>query len=247
MKSIVIIPARFESSRFPGKPLADIGGKTMIERVYRQCQEVEQLDELVVATDDERIFDAVKNFHGKVVMTDKKHKDGTSRIAEVIKRMDGFDLVINVQGDEPFINPKQIDDLITQMKTSDQPIGTVAKRIDSSEHLFNPNTVKVIIDKKGRAIYFSRQALPFQRGIDQVDWIKNHTYYKHIGLYAYKKNVLLEIVNLPTSKLAQSESLEQLTWLDNGYEIIVSISDFDSIGIDSPEDLQKALELFNLN
>jgi len=246
MKSIGVIPTRYESSRFPGKPLVDIAGKTMIQRVYEQCKKVDQLQELVVATDDQRIYDHVQSFSGKVMMTDKNHPNGTKRIGEVIRHYEDYDLVINIQGDEPFINPKQIDALISEMKVSNKDIGTVAKKIDQEESLFDPNTVKVIFDKNGKAIYFSRHPIPFQRGTEQSNWLIEHTYYKHIGLYAFRRKPLLNLLDLPIAPLAKSESLEQLTWLENGYDIAISISEYESFGIDSPEDLEKALLNFNL-
>ncbi len=245
MKSIGVIPARYESTRFPGKPLVDIAGMSMIERVYKQCLKVEQLQDVIVATDDERIFDCVQSFSGQVMMTDKNHPNGTSRIGEVIKSLKDFELVVNIQGDEPFINPIQIDDLISQMKKTKHPIGTVAKQIEKQEHLFNPNTVKLIFDQHMKALYFSRQAIPYLRGVKQEEWLKKHTYYKHIGLYAYQRDVLLELLDLPASPLAKAESLEQLNWLDQGYEITISISEYDSFGIDKPEDLKEALSSLN--
>ena len=246
MKSIGVIPARFESSRFPGKPLVDIAGKTMIQRVYEQCKKVDQLQELLVATDDQRIYDHVKSFSGKVLMTDKNHPNGTERIGEVIRQYQAYDLIINIQGDEPFINPKQIEALISEMKISNKDIGTVAKKIDQEVTLFDPNTVKVIFDKKRKAIYFSRHPIPFQRGIEKKNWLKEHIYYKHIGLYAFRRKPLLQLLDLPITPLAKSESLEQLSWLEHGYDIAISISEYESFGIDSPEDLEKALLNFNL-
>jgi len=246
MKSIGVIPARYESSRFPGKPLVDIAGKTMIQRVYEQCIKVDQLQDVIIATDDQRIYDHVKNFSGKVMMTDKNHPNGTSRIGEVISQNEAYDLVINIQGDEPFINPKQIDALISEMKISKKDIGTVAKKIDQEGPLFDPNTVKVIFDKNKKAIYFSRHPIPFQRGIEEKNWLIEHTYYKHIGLYAFRRKPLLDLLDLPITPLAKSESLEQLIWLEHGYDIAISISQYESFGIDSPEDLEKALLNFNL-
>ncbi|MCC6723639.1 MAG: 3-deoxy-manno-octulosonate cytidylyltransferase [Saprospiraceae bacterium] len=243
--SLGIIPARFASTRFPGKPLVDIGGKTMVQRVYEQaCQSV--LGQVVVATDDQRIFDHVASFGGQVVMTSDQHPSGTDRCAEVaaLPQYADFQFVVNVQGDEPFLSPAQIN-LVLEVLASDEncPIATLAKQIapDSKLDLLNPNMVKVVFDKQHRALYFSRWPLPFHRNIPREEWPANGIFYKHIGLYAFRKNVLLDVAQLPPSRLELAESLEQLRWLENGYPIGVALTETESISIDSPTDLELAV------
>ena len=239
-----IIPARYASTRFPAKPLAMLGGKTVIQRVYEQVAGV--LDDAYVATDDERIEAAVKAFGGKVVMTSVDHKSGTDRCYEACMKVGGdFDVVVNIQGDEPFIQPSQLvalqacfEDTQTQIATLVKPFSTE----DSFEVLENVNSPKVVVNKNWNALYFSRSIIPYQRNAAKREWLKNHTYYKHIGLYAYRTEVLKEITTLVQSSLELAESLEQLRWLENGYTIKVGISDVETIGIDTPEDLQRAEE-----
>lgn len=247
MKFIGIIPARYASTRFPGKPLAMLGGKTMIERVYRQVEGV--LDDVLVATDDARIFDAVKQFGGKVVMTSTAHKSGTDRVHEAFNNVGGgFDVVVNIQGDEPFIQAEQ---LLSLRQCFDDPtvdIATLVKPFkpeDGFEALENVNSPKVVVNNKMEALYFSRSIIPYTRGKDKKEWLSGHTYYKHIGLYAYRANVLQEITSLPQSSLELAESLEQLRWLENGYKIKVGISEIEAIGIDTPEDLMRAEEFLS--
>lgn len=242
-KYIGIIPARYASTRFPGKPLADMFGKPMIQRVYEKV--VGLLDEVYVATDDVRIYKAVQSFGGKVVMTSEHHKSGTDRCYEAyLKVNNNFDIIINIQGDEPFIRKEQIeiikscfDDESTQIATLIKPF----KSIDSFDLLFNPNSPKVVVNKQMQALYFSRSIIPYFRGMEHTEWLKHHTYYKHIGLYAYKADVLKEITTLPQSALELAESLEQLRWLENGYIIKTGIADVETIGIDTPDDMEKAL------
>lgn len=244
MKFIGIIPARYASTRFPAKPLALLGGKTVIQRVYEQVAGV--LDDAYVATDDERIEAAVKAFGGKVVMTSVHHKSGTDRCYEACCKVGGdFDVVVNIQGDEPFIQPSQLlavkacfDDPTTQIATLVKPFSAD----DSFEALENVNSPKVVVNANWNALYFSRSIIPYQRGTEPKEWLKNHTYYKHIGLYAYRKEVLKEITTLPQSSLELAESLEQLRWLENGYTIKVGISEVETIGIDTPQDLRNAEE-----
>lgn len=243
--SLGIIPARFASTRFPGKPLVDIGGKTMVQRVYEQASQ-SSLEAVVVATDDLRIFDHVSTFGGKVVMTSDQHPSGTDRCAEVaaMPQYTGFQWVVNVQGDEPFIQPGQIDlalDFLT--RNADCPIATLAKKIDpeSNLDLTDPNMVKVVFDIHQRALYFSRWPLPFHRNLPKEKWLAEGEFYKHIGLYAFRREALLEVANLPPSRLELAESLEQLRWLENGYQIGVALTEFESISIDSPADLEKVL------
>ncbi len=245
MKFLGIIPARYASTRFPGKPLAMLGGKPMVQRVYEQVKDL--LDYVCVATDDERIYKAVEAFGGNVIMTSETHKSGTDRCYEAAKKVDGdYDVVINIQGDEPFIQPEQIDTVKKCFVDSDTHIATLVKPFDkdtSIELLENPNSPKVVVDNRWHALYFSRSVIPYMRGKERSEWLKNHDYYKHIGLYAYKMNVLREITSLPQSELEKTESLEQLRWLENGYTIKVGVCHTETIGIDTPEDLARA-ELF---
>lgn len=239
-KIIGIIPARYASTRFPGKPLVDIGGKSMIQRVYEQSSKSKLLADVVVATDDEKIKEHVLSFGGKVVMTGSHHQSGTDRCFEAIEKFAAnTDVVINIQGDEPFIQPEQIDIAAKCFENPEVKIATLAKKLNSNTDLFNPNVPKVIIDKNGFAVYFSRHAIPYLRGKDQSQWEKLHTYYKHIGLYAYRKDTLSEITRLQQSPLELAESLEQLRWVENGYKIKVETTDYESVAIDAPEDLKK--------
>lgn len=246
MKFIGIIPARYASTRFPAKPLALLGGKYVIERVYNQVKGV--FDDVVVATDDERIEKAVLSFGGKVVMTSTNHRSGTDRCYEALQKVgeDDFDVVVNIQGDEPFIQKEQLETIKKCFSDSSIDIATLVKPFTPDatfDALENVNSPKVVVNKNMEALYFSRSIIPFMRGKDKNEWLKGHTYYKHIGLYAYKSSVLKEITNLPQSSLELAESLEQLRWLENGYKIKVGISNVETIGIDTPEDLEKA-EMF---
>lgn len=242
MKFIGIIPARYASTRFPAKPLAVLGGKPVIQRVYEQVSGI--LDETYVATDDERIESAVKAFGGKVVMTSVHHKSGTDRCYEAYTKVGrGYDVVVNIQGDEPFIQKSQLEavkacfeDPVTQIATLVKPFTPE----DGFEALENVNSPKVVVNKNMNALYFSRSVIPFQRNAEKEGWLKGHTYYKHIGLYAYRADVLKEITSLPQSSLELAESLEQLRWLENGYTIKVGISEVETIGIDTPQDLARA-------
>lgn len=249
MKFIGIIPARYASTRFPAKPLAMLGGKTVIERVYRQVEGV--LDHVVVATDDERILKAVEAFGGEAVMTSVDHKSGTDRVHEAFAKVGkGYDVVVNIQGDEPFIHAQQLESIRQCFADSTIDIATLVKPFtpnDGYEALENVNSPKVVVNNKMEALYFSRSIIPFMRGKEKEEWLKGHTYYKHIGLYAYRANVLKEITSLPQSSLEIAESLEQLRWLENGYKIKVGISEIETIGIDTPEDLQRAEEFLLKN
>lgn len=242
MKFLGIIPARYASTRFPAKPLAMLGGKTVIQRVYEQVAGV--LDDAYVATDDERIEAAVKSFGGKVVMTSVEHKSGTDRCYEACTKIGGdFDVVVNIQGDEPFIQPSQLQAVKSCFDDSSTQIATLVKPFSGNDDfavLENVNSPKVVVNKNMNALYFSRSIIPYQRNVDKNDWLKNHTYYKHIGLYAYRTEVLKEITSLPQSSLELAESLEQLRWLENGYTIKVGTSEVETIGIDTPQDLEKA-------
>lgn len=241
MKIIGIIPARYASTRFPGKPLVKIDGVSMIQRVYQQVEAAELITKTIVATDDERIFNHVKSFGGNVIMTAETHQSGTERIAEVVeKTAEHFDIAINIQGDEPFIQPQLIDDL-TNFLIENPPfnIATAAKKITDKETLFNPNSVKVVFSQSGKALYFSRQTIPYIRGVEKVNWLNQQDFFKHIGIYAFRTSTLLEIIQQPMSNFEKSESLEQLRWLENDYIIGVLQTEFETIGIDTPEDLER--------
>lgn len=245
LPAIGIIPARYSSTRFPGKPLCAIAGKSMIQRVYEQASKSLAISRVVVATDDERIFRHVKDFGGEAMMTSETHNSGTARLGEVVNRLalgeTGFPykVVVNIQGDEPFIHPSQIDMVVSSFENPDTQISTLISRISKPEMLFNPNVVKVVTDSVGKAIYFSRSPIPFVRGAEQQNWIYKTDYYKHIGLYAYDASVLLEIIHLPPAPAEIAESLEQLRWIFHGYRISTTITDIETVGIDTPEDLQK--------
>lgn len=240
-----IIPARFASTRFPGKPLVKIGDKTMIQRVYEQVSKA--LSDVYVATDDQRIFDEVIAFGGKVVMTSNEHKSGTDRCYEAYSKLEKkFDVVINIQGDEPFIQPGQIKTLLTCFDKPETEIATLAKVFsekDGFDALNNPNSPKLVINKRNEAMYFSRSVIPFMRNAPTEKWISLHSYLKHVGIYAYRADVLKELTQLEQSPMEIAESLEQLRWLENGYHIKVGFTDVETIGIDSPEDLDKVKDL----
>ena len=242
---MAIIPARYASTRFPGKPLAVLGGKTVIQRVYEQASSV--LSEVYVATDDERIYQCVESFGGRAVMTRTDHKSGTDRIQEAVEKIGtDADVIINVQGDEPFIQPSQVETLMHLFDASETQIGTLGKPFESLEAVENPNSPKIVTDVRGFALYFSRSIIPFIRGVERADWFGQYPFLKHLGIYAYRRNVLAEVTQLPQSSLEKAESLEQLRWLQNGYRIRVGLTDVETIGIDTPEDLQRA-EQFLLN
>ncbi len=243
-----IIPSRYASSRFPGKPLAMIGGKPMILRVYEQASK--SLDNVYVATDDSRIYDAVLDFGGNAVMTSDKHQSGTDRCAEaaaIITKEKGIkaDVVINIQGDEPFIRPEQIDLLVSCFSDKSVELATLVRKVEPGEDIINPNHPKVILDISGNAIYFSRSVIPFIRDSDLSKWTHIHTYYKHIGLYAYKTHTLNLITELPRSPLEMMESLEQNRWLQNGYKIRTAVTEWESVCIDTPGDLENAEKFLN--
>ncbi|WP_276879617.1 3-deoxy-manno-octulosonate cytidylyltransferase [Bacteroides heparinolyticus] len=242
MKFLGIIPARYASTRFPAKPLAVLGGKTVIQRVYEQVAGI--LDDAYVATDDERIENTIKAFGGKVVMTSVRHKSGTDRCYEAYTRIGGnYDVIVNIQGDEPFIQASQLQAIKACFDTPSTQIATLVKPFTADndfEALENVNSPKVVLDRNMKALYFSRSIIPYQRNADKKDWLKNHVYYKHIGLYAYRAEVLKEITSLPQSSLELAESLEQLRWLENGYSIKAGITEVETIGIDTPQDLERA-------
>ena len=241
MKFIAIIPARYASTRFPGKPLAVLGGKTVIQRVYEQASSV--LEEAYVATDDERIFNAVESFGGRAVMTRADHKSGTDRIEEAAEKIGtDADVIINIQDDEPFIQKSQIETLMQLFEHTETQIGTLGKRFETIDAALNPNSPKIVTDLQGFALYFSRSIIPFVRGQEQATWLEKYPFLKHLGLYAYRREVLREVTKLPQSPLEIAESLEQLRWLENGYRIRVGLTDVETVGIDTPEDLQRAEE-----
>ena len=239
-KILGIIPARYASTRLPGKPLLKIGNQTMIQRVYNQVAKCEHINNIVVATDDELIFNHVAHFGGQVIMTDENHQSGTDRCFEALQKCsENYDYVINIQGDEPFILPEQID-ILTNLLEGSTEIATLVKKIDDEKTLFNENSPKVIFNKNYEAIYFSRQTIPFLRGENKANWLNYSNYYKHLGIYAYRTDVLSKITKLPQSALEMAEKLEQLRWLENGYKIKVAVSPYDSIGIDTFDDLEMA-------
>lgn len=244
MKILAVIPARYASTRFPGKPLALLEGKPIIEWVWQCVAQMPALTEAVVATDDERILDTVRQFGGRAMMTSTQHRSGTDRCGEVLTNLEGqgqqFDVVINLQGDEPFTQQSQLENLIDCFAHADTQIATLRTPIDSTEELFSPNNVKVVCGKDGRALYFSRQPIPYLRGAESSEWLKRQPYYKHVGIYAFRAETLKEVVKLEPSALEVSESLEQLRWLENGYNIQVRTTEQANIGIDTPEDLAAA-------
>jgi 3-deoxy-manno-octulosonate cytidylyltransferase (CMP-KDO synthetase) len=243
MNIIGIIPARYGSSRFPGKPLVDIWGKPMILRVVERAEASKSLSEVIVATDDVRIAEVVLKAGKKVVITSEEHPSGTDRCREVVEKLGvTVDAVINIQGDEPFVKPEQIDQLAQLIAEPNTEIATLAIKIEDANWLNNPNKVKVVFDKKGKALYFSRQAIPYVKNMEPHDWLNKLDYFKHIGLYAYKASVLNEICELKTSSFEQAESLEQLRWLQNGYSIFVGVTHWETPAIDSPADLAELLK-----
>jgi 3-deoxy-manno-octulosonate cytidylyltransferase (CMP-KDO synthetase) len=245
MKILGVIPARYASTRFPGKPLADIGGKSMIERVYRQVMKSTLLSRVLVATDHPAIFNHVKNFGGKVFMTSESHPSGTDRCFETLSSQDEkFDYVINIQGDEPFIAPEQID-LLAQLLDGKTELATLIKKIEREDELFNTNVVKVVKNDFDEAIYFSRSPIPHVRNTPQQEWLSVHSFFKHIGMYGYRHDILAKITKLEISTLEITESLEQLRWIENGYTIKVAETNQETMGIDTPEDLERAIQFVN--
>lgn len=241
MKFTGIIPARYASTRFPGKPLALLGGKPVIQHVYEKVAAV--LEAAYVATDDERIYDAVKSFGGQVVMTRTDHKSGTDRIEEAIEKIGGeWDVVVNVQGDEPFVAKSQLDTICHCFDDPTTQIATLGKPFESMEAVQNPNSPKIVVDNMGFAMYFSRSVIPYVRGKEKSSWLTHYPFLKHLGIYAYRKDVLRQVTQLPQSSLEIAESLEQLRWLQNGFKIKVGTTDVETVGIDTPQDLERAEE-----
>lgn len=241
MKFIGIIPARYASTRFPGKPLALLGGKPVIQHVYEKVAAV--LEAAYVATDDERIYDVVKSFGGQVVMTRTDHKSGTDRIEEAIEKIGGeWDVVVNVQGDEPFVAKSQLNTICHCFDDPTTQIATLGKPFESMEAVQNPNSPKIVVDNMGFAMYFSRSVIPYVRGKEKSSWLTHYPFLKHLGIYAYRKDVLRQVTQLPQSSLEIAESLEQLRWLQNGFKIKVGTTDVETVGIDTPQDLERAEE-----
>ena len=244
MQILGIIPARYASTRFPAKALVDIGGKSMIQRVYEQSSKATRLSQVIVATDDERIMEHVLGFGGKAVMTSENHQSGTDRCFEALTKTEGnYDYVINIQGDEPFISPEPIDSLANELNGLIE-LATLVKIIDSEDILFNVNVPKAVLNKRREILYFSRQTIPYIRNKEPDQWLENHTFYKHIGIYAYRTDVLAELTKLPVSSLEKAEALEQLRWLENGYSIKAVITSDDSHGVDTPDDLDRVSRKF---
>ena len=237
MKILGVVPARYGSTRFPGKPLVMIGEKTMIRRTYEQVLKA-SLDDVVVATDDRRIYDEVCGFGGKALMTRADHQSGTDRCREALDVLGGFDAVVNIQGDEPFIAPSRIDEVAALIRRDDTDIATLVEPIADPSCLDNPNVVKVVFDVNGLALYFSRHPIPFVRGVAPAQWLQTTDYYRHIGLYAYKSSVLRAVTALPPGRLERAESLEQLRWLENGFAVRVAVTEArPAVAIDTPHDL----------
>ena len=241
MKILGIIPARYESTRFPGKVLADIQGKSMVQRVYEQAVKSKYLAKVVIATEDDKVIEHVKQFDGEVMLTKADHASGTDRCYEALQLQgEDYDYVVNIQGDEPFINPGQIDELAVLLDGTVE-LATLIKKITTTDELFNLGEVKTVFNKEMEALYFSRQPIPYYRHAAELDWLQEQDYYKHIGIYAYRADILEQISHLPVSNLEKAESLEQLRWLENGYKIKLAFTDFESICIDTKEDLEKVL------
>lgn len=242
-----IIPSRYASTRFPGKPLADINGKTMIQRVYEQAIQATSLSKVVVATDDERIANHVLSFGGEVVITSTEHPSGTDRCWEALQKTDGdYSYVINIQGDEPFIYPSQIDTLAAVLQDGNTQLATLVIPTSKYDVLADMSNVKVVMNDHNEALYFSRMMIPYVKGAPQEEWHKHFTYYRHIGMYAYRADVLEQICQLPVGTLEKAESLEQLRWLQAGYTIQCAITNYDCHSIDNPEDVEKVLRLMNI-
>ena len=241
MKILGIIPARFESTRFPGKVLADIMGMSMVERVYKRALQSKLLEKVVIATESQKVVDHVEKFGGAAILTMAEHASGTDRCFEALKKQEvQYDYVINIQGDEPFIDPNQIDEL-AGLLNGEAELATLIKKISTSDELFNFGEVKTVFNEDMEALYFSRQPIPYLRSIAELDWLQHHDYYKHIGIYAYRCDILEKISKLPVSPLEKAESLEQLRWLENGFRIKLAITEHESVCIDTREDLEKVL------
>lgn len=242
MRVLGVIPSRYESSRFPGKPLIDLMGKSMIQRVYEGSKASSLIQEVVVATDDDRIFSHVESFGGKVVMTSENHRSGTDRCGEVIENYKDYDIVINIQGDEPLVDVSQLEQIVQLFEDPEVQIATLAKKIDKSEDIFNPNRIKVVLDKNANGVYFSRSPIPFTQGVEKEDWLKHSDYFRHIGIYAYRTTCLRDLVRLEPTQLEKTESLEQLRWIFNGFQIRIGLTEIETPNIDTPEDVKEVLK-----
>jgi 3-deoxy-manno-octulosonate cytidylyltransferase (CMP-KDO synthetase) len=241
MKILGVIPARYESTRFPGKVLADIEGKSMVQRVYEQAIKSSYLDKVIIATEDEKVVSHVARFGGEALLTRTDHASGTDRCFEVLQHQaEDYDYVVNIQGDEPFIDPNQIDELAGLLDGKVE-LATLIKKINTNDELFNLGEVKTVFNKEMEALYFSRQPIPYYRHAAELDWLQEQDYYKHIGIYAYRADILEKISMLPVSDLEKAESLEQLRWLENGLKIKLAFTAFESVCIDTKEDLEKVL------
>lgn len=245
MKILGIIPSRYASTRLPGKPLIYLGGKTMIQRVYEQATKSVLLHDVVVATDDDRIYQEVNRFGGKALMTKTSHSNGTERCAEVVDHFPDCDYVINIQGDEPFVHPEQIDE-VALLLDGGVKLATLVKKIDEPSALEEPSQVKAVFNKEKEAVYFSRNPIPYLRNYPKSEWLDHHTFYKHIGIYGYRRDVLLRITKLPPGVLEMAESLEQLRWIENGLKIKIGITELESTMIDTPADVAKAVKEYDL-
>ena len=243
MKILGVIPSRYGSSRFPGKPLVDLAGKSMIQRVYEGASQCSVLHKVIVATDDSRIFEHVESFGGNVIMTSDEHLSGTDRCGEVLSKFPEYDVIVNIQGDEPLVNPAQLEELVAAFKLEKVQIATLAIAVKSAQELFNPNRIKVVSDANGNALYFSRHAVPFGAQMPQDHWMDKFPYTRHIGLYAYRSQTLRKLVKLKPCALEKQESLEQLRWMYYGYPIHVKITEIETPTIDSPEDVEDVLEM----
>ena len=246
MQVLGIIPARYESTRFPGKPLINIHGKPMIQHVYEKV--ALKIKHVIVATDDERIYKSVQSFGGNVVLTSSEHTSGTSRCIEAfdIFRQENnnihVDIIINIQGDEPTLKPNQLNELVECFEDEKTDIATLIRSINNKEDIFNPNVVKVVFNENNHAMYFSRFPIPYIRDKQKEEWFDSYNFSKHIGIYAFRSHILPKLKHLPTSKIEKAESLEQLNWLYNGYTITVRETEYENIGIDTPEDLENLLK-----
>ncbi len=241
-----IIPARYASTRFPGKPLIDIMGKSMLQRVYEQAAKSTSLSRVVVATDDERILEHVLSFGGEAVMTAADHPSGTDRCYDALQQLEGdYQYVINIQGDEPFIEPQQIDELAAVLTDGTTELATQMIAVDSYEMLFDKGEVKIVLNQNNEALYFSRMVIPFIKGVDEKEWHTRHRYYRHVGMYAYRNDILAQITQLPVSSLEQAESLEQLRWIQNGFSVKCVTTKYESHCIDTPEDVEKVLKMIH--
>lgn len=244
---VAIIPARYASTRFPGKPLIEILGKPMIQRVYEQVKQCKSIDKVVVATDDQRIAETVRSFGGEVLMTASDHPSGTDRCWDAYRQLkEKYKYVINVQGDEPFIEPGQVDELGYVLKNEDVELATQMIAVDNHEILFDKGEVKIVLNENNEALYFSRMVIPFIKGVDEAYWHEHHTYYRHVGMYAYRVDILEKLTQLPVSTLEKAESLEQLRWLQHGFRIKCVLTKYDSHCIDTPDDVEKVLKLKGL-